>query len=242
MDRLSAGVVIGGLGSLAAAAALVALRGEFVNTNVALVLVLFVLAGAVVGGRAAGVISALMAAVSFDFFHTRPYNTLKITSANDLETTVLLLTVGLAVGEVAMWSQRLRERLKAHGNEIRRMHRVAELAVGGETSEDLALTVTAELMETLHLRDCWFERPPYLADFPTLERSGMVRTNRFRYTRDGFELPRDGVVLPVIAPGGSVGRFVMVPTAGVGASKERRLLAVALADQLGMALAPRRAS
>lgn len=122
------------------------------------------------------------------------------------------------------------------------MHRVAELAVGGETSEDLALTVTAELMETLHLRDCWFERPPYLAQFPTLERSGIVRSNRFRYTRDGFELPREGVVLPVIGPGGPAGRFVLLPTPGTGAAKERRLLAVALADQRGMALAPRRAS
>ena len=43
---------------------------------------MFVLLGAVTGGRGAGVVSALVAAISFDFFHTRPYGSLKITDGN----------------------------------------------------------------------------------------------------------------------------------------------------------------
>ena len=242
VDRRAAGMAIGALGSLAAAAVLVGVRGEVVNANVALVLVLFVFAGAVTGGRAAGGVAALVAAMSFDFFHTKPYGTLKIASSDDLQTTILLLVVGLAAGEVAVWLQRLQDRLKVHGDEIRRMHRVAELAAGGETPEDLELTVTAELLDAMRLRDCWFERPPYVNELPTLERSGVVRTTHHRYTRDGFELPREGVALPVIGPGGPVGRFVLMPEPGAGVSKEGRLLAVALADQLGMALSPRQAS
>jgi hypothetical protein len=34
-----------------------------------------------------------------------------------------------------------------------------------------------------------------------------------------------------------MGRFVLIPTPGVGVSKERRLSAVALADHVGAALA-----
>src|SRR3954454_3424450 len=47
LDRLTAGIAVGGLGSLAAAVLLVGVRGEIVNANVALILVVFVLAGAV---------------------------------------------------------------------------------------------------------------------------------------------------------------------------------------------------
>jgi hypothetical protein len=239
---MTAGIAVGAFGSLVAAGVLVGIRGEILNANVALVLVLFVLAGAVIGGRMAGVVSALFAATAFDFFHTKPYNTLKISHPSDLETTVLLLLVGLLIGEVSSWSMRLRARLRSSGDEIRRMHRVAELAVGGDTADDLTLTVTAELMDTLQLRDCYFERPPYLAEFAVLERTGQLHATPFYFTREGFELPRDGVALPVVGPAGEVGRFVMMPTPGVGASKERRLIAVALADQLGMVLSARRAS
>jgi len=44
------------------------------------------------------------------------------------------------------------------------------------------------------------------------------------------------VALPVVGAGRSLGRFVLIPTPGVGVSKERRLSAVALADQVGAAL------
>jgi hypothetical protein len=55
------GLAAGGLGSLMAAAGLVGVRGEIANANVALVLVLFVLLGAAIGGRSAGAVSALVA-------------------------------------------------------------------------------------------------------------------------------------------------------------------------------------
>src|SRR5207253_10895130 len=96
--RALIGLAVGSLGALGAAAVLVGVRGEIANANVALVLVLFVLLGAAVGGRSSGAVSALVAAASFDFFHTRPYGSLKINSAADIEATGLLLLVGLAVG------------------------------------------------------------------------------------------------------------------------------------------------
>src|SRR4051794_39084526 len=147
--KYAAGTAIGVLGSIGFAAVMVGVRGEVANADVALVLMLFVLAGAVVGGRTAGVLSALAAAMAFDFFHTQPYGTLKIANKDDIITTIILLLVGLVIGEVATWSQHLSDRLRDDRNEIKRMHRVAELAARGETSEDLVLVVTAELLSTL---------------------------------------------------------------------------------------------
>ena len=48
----------------------------------------------------------------------------------------------------------------------------------------------------------------------------------------GFELPRDGIEIPVLAHGHEIGRFVLVPTPGVGTSIEERVVAVAIADQV----------
>ena len=55
----------------------------------------------------------------------------------------------------------------------------------------------------------------------------------------GFELPRDGVALAVLASGREVGWFVMTPTTGVGTSLDECIVAVAVADQVGAAIALR---
>lgn len=235
--RTLLGTAVGGLGALGAAAALVGIRGEIVNANVALVLVVFILLGAVTGGRAAAMASALVAAASYDFFHTKPYGTLKITDGNDILTTVLLLVVGVAVGEIAIYAQRVHALREDEHRQLQRMQRIAGLAAGGGGVDDLLLAVTAELIETLQLRTCWFERAPTLGGLPRMERSGVVESSEHRWANGEFELPRDGVELPVVGGGERLGRFVMMATAGVGVSKERRLIAVALADQLGAALA-----
>src|SRR5437588_9084498 len=106
--RVMFGSAVGGIGSIATAALLVAVRDQVATVNVALVLVLLVLLGAVIGGRRAGVVSAVVAAMSLDFFHTLPYNSLKIANSNDIQTTVLLLVVGVAVGEIAGRSDGIR--------------------------------------------------------------------------------------------------------------------------------------
>jgi hypothetical protein len=230
--------VVGSLGSLTVAAALVSVREHFALVDVALILVLFVLLGAVVGGRAAGVTSAFIAALSLDFFHTQPFNSLKMSDAADIETTLLFLVVGLAVGEIALRADRIRESVVGHRDEMHRFQRIAHMAASGESVDDLVSAVRAELIENLRLRDCTFERPPFTATYPTLQPSGAVNGGDIRqYTKDGFDLPRDGIELPIVANGRTIARFVLWPTAGAGVSHERRIVAVALADQLSVVLA-----
>jgi hypothetical protein len=235
--RIGMGISVGSMGAIAAAAGLVAVRDHFAQVNAVLILVFFVLVGAVIGGRLAGAASALTAAVAFDFFYTQPYNSLKINSAADVETTILLLLVGLAMGEIVVRADRIRFAVGGSRRELKSVHRVARLAADGEAIEDLISAVSAELTETLGLHRCTYETPPFTGSYARLEQTGLITgTNIVLYTKQGFELPHEGVELPVVVHDRTVGRFVLIPTPGHGVSIEARLLAVALADQLSVVL------
>ena len=94
------------LAPLGLAAILAPWRASFPNTDAALVLILLIVAVAANGYRLAGFVSALSAAVWFDFFLTRPYERFSIFRRADIETTVLLLVIGVAVTEIAVWGRR----------------------------------------------------------------------------------------------------------------------------------------
>jgi K+-sensing histidine kinase KdpD len=226
---------------MAVTAALVVVRDRVLNANLALVLMAVVVLVALGGGRAAGALAAVTAAMSFDFFLTRPYLTLRMTSQDDIETTGILLVVGVVVGQYAAWARRNRAAVEMGRSEIRRIHRLAELVAQGASADDVILAGQAEITELLGLRDCRFERPPY-EQLPHIQRSGLVDhpdspVTVHRLTKDGFELPAGGVELTVLNRGQQIGRYVLDPSPGVGATLEQRVVAVALADQVGAALA-----
>lgn len=231
-------VGLGGLLPIGVAMLLVGLRDVMLNANVAIVLTLVVVAVAAAGGRQAGVVAAVSSALSFDFFHTRPYLQLRIASSDDVETTLLLLAVGLAVGHLAARERRARQFAKASTGEIRRIHRIAESAAKGDDPADVILAAQGELTELLRLRDCRFEAPPFASDPDTLQRSGVVRSHDYRLHRQGLELAPAGVALEVLSRGQIVGRFMLEPSPGTGVSLEERVVAVAIADLVGSVLAP----
>src|SRR5262249_4971433 len=91
---------------VAVGAVLGLVRGSMDSSTAAMVLGLAVGAASASGDRIAGVVSALSAAVSFDFFLTVPYNSLTIYNRDDVELAVALVVVGLAVTEIALWGRR----------------------------------------------------------------------------------------------------------------------------------------
>ena len=235
--RRDVGLVFGGLAPTVVGALLVGVRGHIQNANVALILVVVVVAAAAIGGRAAGATSAVVSALSFDFFHTRPYLGLTIDTADDVETTLLLLVVGLLVGHLTARAIRARASATESSLEIRRIHGVAERVARGEEAAQVLQAAQDELIELLTLQSCRFEAQPILYELPRLERGGQLDTRVWRFQEGGFELPRQGVELPVYGRGQPLGRFVLEPTAGVGVTLEQRVVAVAIADQVGAALA-----
>jgi K+-sensing histidine kinase KdpD len=239
-ERTAIGLVIGGIGPIVVAGVLVGIRGEIDSANVALLLVVVVLAAGVVGGRFPGAVAAVVAALSFDFFHTKPYGSLTIASWDDVETTLLLLVVGLVAGQIAVRARRSRTVAGQRRSEIQQLHHVAELVVGGASAADVERAVCDELTQLLTLRDCWYEAEPATRVMPRLQRNGAIAAARYRHLGDeGFALPVDGIEIPVLVGGRERGRLVLVPEPDVGVSLDRRLVAIAIADQLGAALSSR---
>ncbi|MBW8826165.1 MAG: DUF4118 domain-containing protein [Acidobacteria bacterium] len=231
-------VGLGAIAPVVLGTVLVPLRDDLAIANVVLLFVVLIVLAAVVGSRPAGVTSAISSALAFDFFHVRPYLSLKIEARDDVETTVLLLLVGVIVGTLASSHRKARASMIAGRDDLRRVHRLADLVAGGTEPAEVVAQATTELADLLHLAGCHFELRPYRATLPRLDRSGVVRDQQtFKFSRHGFELPADGVVLPVLARGKEVGRFVLLPDGGYGTTVEERAVAIALADQVGAAFA-----
>lgn len=237
-DRLSvlAGLSVAALGPVAVAVALVPIRSEVDNANLALILVLVVVGAAIMGGRRAGALAAVMATFSFDFFLTEPYLSLKIETSDDVETALILLGVGLLVGAVASRGRRSERRRERAAAAILRVHRVAALIATGASIDDVMSAVVDEVRAVLSLQDCWVEFSPVLYVMPRLERGGSIDAAEHHWFAGGLSLSEDGVELPVLEQGVAVGRLVLVGNPAVAVTIEERVVAVALADQLGAAL------
>jgi Domain of unknown function (DUF4118) len=242
MENNRIDIALGGMAPIMVAAAMVAVRGHIANTNVALILAVVVVAAGANGGRVAGAIAGLTAAASFDFFHTRPYLSLLIHDGDDVEMTVLLLVLGLVAGRLA-WKAGVAARQRDGGRGgLDQIRRLADQVARGEESVDVITTARTELIELFHLVDCQFEPAPFhdRFDLANLERNGVVAHRRYRLQPGGdleVELPAEGIALPVLSRGQIVGRFILDFGPGSGATLEQRIVAIALADQVGASLA-----
>src|SRR5262249_23749216 len=90
--------------------------------------------------------------------------------------------------------------------------------------------------ELLSLRECRFEEGT-VADLPEIGRNGALDSGRRRYIGAELSLPAEGAVIRVLGRGRTLGGMVLVPDWDVGVSIDARRSAVAIADQLGAALA-----
>jgi Domain of unknown function (DUF4118) len=213
--------------------ALVPLRGHVSAANLALLLVLVVLGGALAGGRVFGVVVGVVTAVAFDFFLTEPYGSFAIERSDDVATTVLLAIVGLVGGELVERARRSEADALARRAEVEQFQRRAELAAGGEPPARLISRMSEELASVLALADVTYQRGPVPADMAVLTHWGALVPG------GSGPLGDETVALPVRAHGRELGHFRLVfprPTAGMLVPADQRHAAVAMADQLGMAL------
>jgi K+-sensing histidine kinase KdpD len=222
---------------IAVALLLVPSRGHLGPADDALVLVVVTVAIASRGNRGAAALAAVVSAASFDFLLTRPYGSFRISQQGDITTEVLFVAVGLLVGELAARGRR-HQRAAARGQlEISRLHDLAQRIADGEEPEFVLIAVANELRELLQLQDCRFVREQPSGKGAWIASDGTVRLNPLRWPTATAGLPTRQVELPVRGGGKILGTFLLTPTPVAPITQEECLVAVALVDQLGAALA-----
>jgi hypothetical protein len=224
---------------LALTAILVPFRGSFANTDAALALILVVVAVAASGNRLAGLLAAISGAAWFDFFLTKPYEQFAINRAVDIETTVLLLVIGVAVTEIAVWGHRQQASASRRAGYLAGIGAGAQAVAAGESPAVLIEQVSARLTGLLALRSCSFQFGAAGLGFPArLQSDGQVMLRRLPVDIEDSGWPGDTDVELLAEAGGILrGRFLCSPKPGARPTLEQRLVAVALADQVGAALA-----
>jgi len=218
---------------------LVPFRGSFPNTDAALALLLVVVAVAANGYRLAGYLAALSAAVWFDFFLTRPYEELTITRRADIETTVLLLVIGAAVTEIAVWGRRGNAAASRRAGYLEGINAAAQAVAAGGSLSELTDQVSGRIAGLLSLRSCVFQYGKAGLGRPArLLPDGRVVTDQRTLDVAVEGLPTGTDIELLVETGGVFqGRFLMHAKPGAHPSMEQRLVAIAFADQVGAALA-----
>jgi hypothetical protein len=237
VTRDRAAIAAGVLAPPAVTAVLIPLRDDVANTSVALLLVLVIVAVAALGNRLGGWLAAASAAVWFNFFWTEPYQTLVIRDRADVETAVLLLLVGAAVTEIAAWGRRQHARATREAGFRDGILAASEAVAAGDSPSAVIDRVSAQLVPLLGLERCRFDYGTGL-DQPRLERDGSVVWRRRTLDVDRDGLPAERPTELLVESGGRFrGRFLLTPRTGVRPTRTERLVAAALADQAGAALA-----
>jgi Domain of unknown function (DUF4118) len=239
MDRYPtrdwAAVAAGVLLPLAVAAVFLPLRSSWSNTNMALVLVVAVVAVAAMGNRLAGALAALSAAAWFDFFYTVPFERFTISRTADIRTAALLLVVGLAVSQLAARARRLKVIAITDARYLAEIHETAVLAQAARSPEDVIDQVKRQLTGLLDLAGCRFEYGTLTGHPARLEPDGSVMVGHHHQDVEEFGLPPEEIELRTFGNGRYFGRFMLAPKPGSRPSLQARLVAVTLADQAGRA-------
>jgi K+-sensing histidine kinase KdpD len=221
---------------------IVPFRASLESTNAGLVLVLVVVGAASTGIRPAGILAALSSAVSFDFFLTAPFNTLAITDRADIETAVLLILVGLAVTEVALWGRRQQGAAsRQQGYLAGVLQTVGSVARGDSEPSEVTKRVAEQLQEVLGLDAVRFDSAGGSTGHARLQTDGSVTWAGHRVDVDRSGIPTDTEIELLVQNGGTVrGRYLLTASTSIRRpSLEQRQVAIALADQVGAALAVR---
>ena len=211
-------------------------RDDVTAASSVLILVVWVVGAAATGDRVAGVVAALSGAVWFDFFLTEPYLRLTINDADDVETTVLLVAIGLAVSEIALWGRRQQaEAARRSGyldGVVGAARRVAEGDVPLETVIDLVAQNITDLLEADTTR--YQSGPVRDSRICVLDHDGVLTRDGHPTDVDRVGLPtNEYVAVPVQRGAQSVGHFLVTTTSHVAyPSREQRRVAVLLADQV----------
>lgn len=229
------------LGPTAVALALVPLREDIDPTNVALILVVVVVAVAALGRRLPGLVASVIAGLAFDFLWTQPYNTLTIDDSDLIQTAVLLVIVGAVVSELAWLGQHARQQSAQNRGYL--AGAVDVIATFDRHTDPGALVrwVEQRVADILGVDSCRYESGlvPTGEGAALLASDGSLQVGGHPANVDRSGLPTDRTTAIPVTGGGRAHGYLSVTAAARWSrpTKEQRQAAVLMASQLGEVLA-----
>jgi two-component system, OmpR family, sensor histidine kinase KdpD len=139
--KLLLGSALGAGGCVAVGACMVPFRSHLSLATAALVLVVPVVAGVVVGGIRAGLVSTVAGFLVYDLAFVPPYGRLSASSAQDWVALVVYIAVVLLVARLVANLEAARAEAQRRADEARRLFDLSELLVEGRSVDDLLKTI-----------------------------------------------------------------------------------------------------
>lgn len=196
-------MTVGGFGALALGVALIPLRTLTSASNLAFVFLTFTIVVAELGGRSAALLTAVVSAMSLNFFLTEPYLTLVISKVDDAIAFFALAACGLIAAAFGKRRERSSEAAARAGEELSILQKLVGQLRAGRPLDGVLRALTRDFrLSAMILRDkegrMVAEAPagaapssipvtPLTADtlFPTDE-------TRLRFGGRGLRLPEGG--------------------------------------------------
>ena len=227
------------LAPILTAAILSTVRDSVTAATSVLVLVVWVVGAAATGDRLAGILAAVSAGAWFDFFLTEPYLRFTIADADDIEATVLLVVISLALGELALWGYRQQKQSAQRSGYLDGVLAAARAVAEGSLPPATVVDVVArQITDVLAADGCrYIEGPVRDSRVAVLDHEGILTRNGHAVDVERSGLPTDEyLAVPVQRGAQTLGHFLITATSHLAyPSREQRRVAVLLADQVAAA-------
>lgn len=217
--------------------------------NVTIVYLATVVVTAVTGGRAAGLFTAIAAALSYDFFLTTPYHSLVINSPAQVITVALLLATGLAAGLAGRGRQHLTLAVDEQAELIGLLNTVAQAAANDDNADQIAAERIRQLLDArrvaiqrishtgmVTIADVGDRAVPLdTSDLLHLDEQGRTLAREHLLVAAGlvrWRTPERGVVFDLVHHGHPVGCLIVIHSHPYRLSRLTRLTLATVAETL----------
>jgi K+-sensing histidine kinase KdpD len=217
--------------------------------NLTIVYLATVVVTAGFGGRAAGMFTAVAAALSYDFFLTTPYHSLVIDSPAQVITVALLLATGLAAGLAGRARRYLALAVDEQVELFGLLNAVAQAAANGEDADRIAAERIRQLLDA---RRVAIQRAGYAgvlttadagdpgvpldtSDLLHLDGQGRTLAREHLLVATGmvrWRMPERGVVFDLVHHGHPAGCLIVIHSPSHPMSRLTRFALATVADTL----------